>query len=226
VTITGADDGASIPELVDLSIEFPFVEWGILVSKDQEGSYRFPSRDWITRFSGAASQRNLAVSTHLCGGWVRAMLTDELDWHEVPACLNVSQRVQINTHAGRYVSTIGMIDSLQHHADKEFIFQWDGVNNHLAYAALAYGCKVAALFDRSGGAGIRPSYWPQPVEAFWCGYAGGLGPENVIEQVHEIERVCSQPYWIDMERRVRTEDDSALDMRAVRRVLSAVALLI
>jgi hypothetical protein len=226
VTITGADDSTSISELVGLSSEFPFVELGILVSKGQEGSHRFPSHRWIDEFSDAASRAKLAVCTHLCGAWVRSLLTNELDWHEVPACLAVSQRVQINTHAGRYASTVGMIDSLRRHPSKEFIFQWEGINNHLAYAALAYGCKVAALFDLSGGAGTLPSHWPPPVEDFWCGYAGGLGPDNVIQQVHEIDSVCKQPYWIDMERRVRTPDDSTLDMRAVRQVLEAVAAIL
>jgi hypothetical protein len=42
VTITGADDSTSIDEMLALSRRFPFVEWGILVSKRHEGSYRFP----------------------------------------------------------------------------------------------------------------------------------------------------------------------------------------
>lgn len=225
VTITGADDSTSIPELVDLSAEFPFVEWGVLVSKKQEGGYRFPSRHWAERFANVAAVNRLNLSTHVCGRWVREMFTGELQWDELPVCIEASQRAQINTHAERHVSTMGLIDSLQKLESKEFIFQWDGVNSHLTYAALAYGCKVSALFDLSGGAGVLPSYWPKPVEAFWCGYAGGLGPFNVIEQVGIIEGVCDKPYWIDMERRVRTEDDSALDMQSVRKVLKAVGEL-
>ena len=73
VTITGADDSTSIPELVNLSKEFPFVEWGILVSKRHEGEFRFPSRHWIERFSDVAGRAKLNVSTHVCGVWVRQM---------------------------------------------------------------------------------------------------------------------------------------------------------
>lgn len=47
VTITGADDSTDISQLVELSQEFPFVEWGILVSRRSEGGPRFPSREWI-----------------------------------------------------------------------------------------------------------------------------------------------------------------------------------
>jgi hypothetical protein len=113
------------------------------------------------------------------------------------------------------------MDSLEHHHGKQFIFQWDGVNSHLTYAAAAYGFDVAALFDLSGGAGVLPSSWPQPTSAFWCGYAGGLGADNVTEQLAMIESICPRPFWIDMERRVRTQDDSALDLDAVRSVLVA-----
>ncbi len=109
---------------------------------------------------------------------------------------------------------------------KEFIFQWDGVNDHMAHAAHAYGVKTAALFDTSGGAGILPADWPEPTKQFWCGYAGGLGPDNVAEQVEKINQTCNGLFWIDMERRVRTDDDSALDMAKVRKVLELCAPLI
>lgn len=223
VTITGADDSTDISELVDLSLQYPFIEWGILVSKKQEGGPRFPSRPWIDRFAGAAGS-SLNVSTHVCGRWVREMLIGDLDWNELPSCIEQCQRVQINTHAEPLVSTTGLIENLTDmpYLPKEFIFQWDGVNDHLAFAALGYGVKVSALFDTSGGAGILPKEWPKPAQEFWCGYAGGIGPQNIVEQVHKVEAICNKPYWVDMERRVRTDDDSALDMQKVRQVLKSV----
>lgn len=225
VTITGADDSTSIPALVDLSLEFPFVEWGILVSKKQEDGYRFPSRHWIDRFSYVAPINKMSVSTHVCGRWVRDMFIGALDWAALPSCIDICQRIQINTHAEEHVSTLGLFSSLKQ-KDREFIFQWDGVNDHLTFAARAFGINASALFDTSGGAGILPSSWPSPAKDFWCGYAGGIGPDNVIDQVGKITAVCDKPYWIDMERRVRTDDDSALDMGKVRSVLVSVAGLL
>lgn len=226
VTITGADDSTSIPDLVAISAIYPFVEWGILVSKRQEGGPRFPRHDWIERFSLAAEKHKLSVSMHVCGLWVRQMFVNELDWRELSLCLGVAQRIQINTHAERHVSTTGLVESLglaSHLSPagrRQFIFQWDGVNDHLAHAVAAYGLDVAALFDTSGGAGILPDSWPSGIQ-LPCGYAGGLGPDNVVRQLERIEQRCSKPFWIDMERNVRTEDDSALDLRKVREVLYA-----
>lgn len=72
---------------------------------------------------------------------------------------------------------------------------------------------------------ILPESWPRPKPEFPCGYAGGLGPDNVIEQIQQIETVCGVHYWIDMERNVRTPDDGELDMDKVRRVLEQVQAL-
>jgi hypothetical protein len=222
VTITGADDSVSVPHLADLSDEFPFVEWGILVSKSQEGGSRFPSRHWIDRFSAVAPKNKMQVSMHVCGEWVRQMLTGELDWRELPSCLKAAQRIQINTHAHRHVSTIDMVKVFLRQSGKEFIFQSDGVNDHLAFGAQAYNLGVSVLFDTSHGAGKVPDNWPMPVDGFCCGYAGGLGPDNVVEQIAKIEEICTQPYWIDMESRVRTRRDTeeTLDLDNVRGVLA------
>jgi hypothetical protein len=217
VTITGADDSTGILQLVELSEEFPFVEWGILVSRRQEGSYRFPSREWMDRL--AAVSGRLQLSMHICGAWVRQMFVGELDWTDLPVLLQNCQRIQINTHAERHASTVALLPQLDTHKDKQIIFQWDGVNDHLTYVALAHGLNVAALFDTSGGAGILPKEWPAQTGKFPCGYAGGLGPGNVVENIRKIESLCSAPYWIDMERRVRTHDDSALNMDSVKEVL-------
>ena len=47
VTVTGADDSVDVDGLIDLSKEFPFVEFGILLSKSSAGSARFPSGLWL-----------------------------------------------------------------------------------------------------------------------------------------------------------------------------------
>lgn len=219
VTITGADDQTNIRDLIDLSDEYRFVEWGILVSKKQEGSVRFPSKSWMMQFAKAAAGSELKVSTHLCGAWVRKLLLGKLDWSEVPEVVNVSRRVQINTHAEIHESSAEMIDNISQMYPREVIFQWDGVNNHFAYAMKGQGLQIEVLFDTSGGAGVVPKNWPQALGGFQCGYAGGLGPENVSEKIAEIRKICGAPFWIDMERRVRTEDDSRLDIEKVRKVL-------
>jgi hypothetical protein len=58
------------------------------------------------------------------------------------------------------------------------------------------------------------------------GFAGGLGPNNVLEQLGKINAACGdKPYatWIDMEGRIRTDDGAHLDLTRVRSVLEQIA---
>ena len=104
--------------------------------------------------------------------------------------------------------------------NKQVIFQCDGVNDVLVLDAQEQGLNAVPLFDKSGGAGILPGDWPLALFNIACGYAGGLGPENVQRQLHNIKQASrSQPFWIDMERRVRSADDAVLDLAACERVL-------
>lgn len=223
VTITGADDSTRVDNLVALSKEYPFVEWGILVSRRQEGTPRFPTRGWVEKFTGSVPG-GVNVSMHVCGQWVRRTLIGESVWHEIPGALAYrAQRVQINTHAEVHGSKVAMVGCLREIPAREIIFQWDGVNDHLAHAMAGYGLNTSALFDTSGGAGALPPFWPSPDPALPCGYAGGLGPDNVVDNVRKIAALCGPtPFWIDMERRVRSDDDAKLDLDKVERVLRAV----
>jgi len=226
VTITGADDSTDIGQLVDWSGRFPFVEWGILISKSQEGSERFPSRRWIDEFSDAARQHGMAVSAHLCGRWVRQLLAGELDWREVPMVVQLAQRIQINTHADLHQWRPGPSRrNMLELGAKVVIFQEDGLNAAAQWAAALTELTAstgALLYDTSGGAGVLPGSWPEQSLTLPCGYAGGLGPDNVVEQIGKIEAVTTRPYWIDMERRVRVPDDTRLDEVAVFTVLEQV----
>ena len=69
VTITGADDSVDPLQLRALSLEFPFVEWGILVSHSNTicTSYpkpRFPSPKWIADLQGLVSVTGHVPPSH------------------------------------------------------------------------------------------------------------------------------------------------------------------
>lgn len=229
VTITGADDQTDIPTLMHISKEFPFVEWGILASRRQIGTKRFPTSEWANQFAHVCFHNpdTMKLSMHMCGGWVRELLLGTLHWEELPkGLLAVAQRIQINTHAEDHVSRTAMCARMLEEPQKTFIFQMDDVNNHLVYGARAYGVHVNALFDCSHGAGVLPSGWPRSLQEIPCGYAGGLGPENVSQQLLVIERAGQgRDFWIDMEGRVRDENGD-LDLNKVRKVLELCAPLI
>lgn len=227
VTLTGADDKTTPETLVELSREFPFVEWGILVSAQRrKGTSRFPGEDWMAKFSDLCQEAHeVQVSMHVCGSWVRQMLRGQMDWKAFPVIRDVADRIQINTHAEEHISTVSALDWIAERSGRQFIVQLDAVNDHFLDAAVSRKLNVAGLFDRSHGAGVLPDRWPQPRNwSVYHGYSGGLGPENVAEQVAKIEAGNSLPYWIDMEGRVRT--DEVFDLSKVRKVLELCAPLV
>lgn len=227
VTVTGADDMTSIQGLVELSKEYPFVEWGILMSPRHEGGERFPSDRWMELFAQVCEVvPEMRVSLHLCGGYVRDLLEGKNpSWSDHIKMWDVARRVQLNFHAEPHVADEDMFArQLFRYPDIQWIFQMDGTPNqaHFRYA-LDNAFNAVPLFDTSGGEGVLPTEWPiafatQRGKLIYHGYAGGLGPRNVAGQLKRIEiAALDAPIWIDMEGQVRT--DGMLDVSKVREVL-------
>ena len=228
VTITGADDSTDIDWMQDLSQRFPFVEWGILVSERNEGTPRFPSKKWINRLVAVARKTPIMLSVHICGKWVREICQGDWSglWESHDALTDVAMRVQLNFHAYTHSLSAEFFErAVVFGHDQQMIFQLDGVNDELMSRARRIGIDAVPLFDRSGGIGKVPDVWPQQTEGVYSGYAGGLGPANLKEELERISQVTQADgrIWIDMETRVRTEDDQALDKRAVETVLTMMA---
>ena len=70
---------------------------------------------------------------------------------------------------------------------------------------------------------MEPFSWPRAPLNTRIGYAGGIGPENVIEVLGGIGPV-GDGTWIDMESRVRDAEDR-FDLNKVWVVLDKVAAM-
>ena len=227
VTLTGADDSVQPRDLLDLSRDYPFVEWGILFSPRQQGNARVPTLEWVRRLADLIPDKNgLHFSAHLCGRYVRDfVLKGNFTWiahPEIPTGL--FDRVQLNFHGEFHRMCAAFESKVEHLKDLDFILQCDGVNDRVARDLCLRYPNCAPLFDTSGGAGVLPDRWPKAWQGIYCGYAGGLGPDNVVEQLEQITPLTpDQPFWIDMERRVRSDDDSKFELNKVAEVLEACA---
>jgi hypothetical protein len=217
VSIAGADDNVNPVDLVDISDRYPFVEWGILLSPDKMGSPRFPSLKWIKRLG--EYKENLRLSGHLCGRWVSDMINGNLSFraehHDIWGML---KRIQLNFHGNFIPLSNNFMDAISLIHGKQIIFQIDDDTNKLFESAVNANLNVAPLFDSSHGTGTKPEHWPAPCQGVKCGYAGGLSPENLEEQIQKILKVSGdRRIWIDMESGVRT--DNKFDIEKVERVL-------
>ncbi len=214
-SITGADDAVDPADLVALSREFPFAEWAILLLPARTGTPRFPSKEWIIRFSQLA--KGLHTAMHLCDGALLGFIRGD---HEILELMSGFKRIQLNLKFGDVEGKYDPADLVQRVRDNpqfQFIIQY-GRDKQSLLPLLADVSNHAVLYDDSAGRGISPDSWDPPLPNHFCGYAGGLNPANVAQQIAIIAKVApGYTTWIDMETGVRTDDK--FDLAKVRRVL-------
>lgn len=192
ITFTGVDDATDAVELLSLADDYP-VEFGLLFSPKRQGiEPRYPKLstiDWLI------TELPLRWSAHLCGSDAREVIETGASRHD--HLMQFFARAQINT--------------ADPNVRPSHIGNWAVGNNVRAILqsrgeAFLRAASVDVLFDASGGRGISPTSWPIAIKSTFCGFAGGLRPENVAEAVTAIARGAAH-YWIDMESGVRDERD-------------------
>lgn len=224
--MTGADDGTNPSQLFELSAKYPFVEWGILLSRNSMGRKRFPSLKWLDMLHELHSHGwDCKFSGHLCGAWVNEFLLGNLKMkEELGMVWDLFHRIQINTHGERTIyDSKGLAAAVRHNPKKEFIFQFDNVNTDILKSVNSTEDNISALFDVSHGAGVLPETWPTPLFGIKCGYAGGLSPENVAQQIGDINFMVNgdTDIWIDAETHLRSDNDKLFDLNKVESFLKA-----
>lgn len=239
VTLTGVDSQVNPWDLVTLTERFPFVEWGVLFSKDRQGNEnRYPHKDWMiglgkfVRFYREERKVDFPLSAHLCGHYARDAVYNHPDHYDSPdwchdyGCYLPFDRHQLNLPAD-------ILAQIDHDILDESLpggqiilqskrpFQYDNLSRTVASANWGHRSgkdrtsdRFSILFDVSGGTGLLPGAWAEADPAIHCGYAGGLNPDNVQDELLKIVAVSPSSeaeFWIDMESGVRTDDWFDLD---------------
>lgn len=236
VTITGADDQVDVQQLYDLQLEFPFVEWGILLSATNQGQPRYP---WggLLEIAEFNSRYPLRLSGHICSNWMQDILNGyPTIISDKPFIQNTFDRIQLNCHnrtwrlkEGAFLNAIdqlckerSLFKSYGEYSHGEYILPWDGQSQDYLPIVTAEA-NASLLFDTSGGKGESPKEWP--AISGWTGFAGGLTPDNLETQLIAISKIAGDcPFWIDVESGVRT--DNQFDFKKVRSFLKTAAICI
>jgi hypothetical protein len=220
ITFTGFDDQTSVERMLSLSSRFP-IEWGILLSKDRQGSERYPSPAAVKHLLEEEARHGfgLRLAAHVCGSYAAAAIeAGKVALDSMPGPLGMLmiqvERIQINS-AARWLN-VDRLTAWAESIGQKIIFQTRG--------AFPENRSALWLFDASGGRGIEPKSWPTPLSdehatSYLKGYAGGLNPENVRAHVSTIGAL-DRMYWLDMESGVRTM--GFLDLDKVEQVCAAV----
>ena len=228
VTFTGVDEKTDIDQLVALSKENPRVEWGFLYSPKRQGTPgRFPSVRFMAHaFDTLPSY--VKVALHVCGNGVDNLLAgDSVASSLVDQVVARSGRLQLNfNHRKKPVDLHRLAALIAFHDRLPVITQIHGGNSGVRDGLLdifrSPPKNHEMLFDASGGRGQIAVVLEPPLSGVCCGYAGGIGPENMDERVRSINAIVGElPTWIDMESSLRTTSDADLfDLEKCKSVLS------
>jgi len=241
ITFTGWDKHTNLEEAAKLSKLYP-IEWGVLASEGRQGKEpRYPDLSIFDVFDKPKwldSWSKLKFSVHLCGRYARNVVNEDFDFLDVDSTLSslltslrLFTRVQINYRnwTDESLSNVSLFSEL---IDVPCIIQW---NKEFPIERFHYGkddysdpdyrdtgdltLESEYLYDLSGGTGQSPSSWPKHPGGKTCvGYAGGIGPDNVLDVIKELD--CQGLYWLDMESKIRTDD--ILDLSKCRSVCEQV----
>lgn len=220
VTMTGVDERTDLENLARIWRLFPFVEFGVLLSRNSAGNKnRYPHPDYMNWIVKMVPREKLAL--HVCGAYSRETLQGKNTLRKEFMLLGAFGRIQFNNvpEDTNVEEANKEICKLQ---QEETIFPLNPKSKATSLRlAHRLDKPVSLLHDRSGGKGIT-SLHTSPVAGFYNGYAGGLGPENILTQLENINKVVDEKdtIWIDMESRIRTDD--WLDLDKVEKTLKLI----
>jgi phosphoribosylanthranilate isomerase len=225
LAIAGADDKVDQSELVALSAEFPFIEWSILLSKNKEGSQRYPSPEWVAELA----KKDLPLSAHFCG-WLARQVLEEKNYELIKELPETFKRVQLNynfRHSGGF-HLQPLVEFMASYPSKSIIFQLNKSNTPVLKQLVQdekLTPNIHFLYDASGGYGKVIERIEGTIDNQYTGYAGGLNPENIEAICQMITNDPEQvETYVDLESGVRT--DNEFDLSKVRDIAEKVAKFI
>lgn len=204
VTLTGVDVPTDLWQLPG------GCEIGILYSETPEGRNRYPEWRDLLKIATKLACAGRLIAIHVCGRKARRRLMAG----QLEALALLAGRFQVNgTVTPDELATI-----CDRYPDHEIITQHKRGNECLLSASPR---NHAILVDASGGRGLSPAEWIRPATSKPVGFAGGLGPDNIQRESPRIRAVAVEPWWMDLEGKLRDEDDW-FDVRRARAFMEAL----
>jgi len=221
LTITGADNATNQTELVNLSNEYPFIEWALLFSKHKAGEQRYPSPEYI---ASLVQNTIIPLAAHFCGWWAKEVLENKN--YDLIRNLPLNfERVQLNYNFKNSTgySLLALYKFAEANPDRGIILQFNKSNKEILTEFLVGGLpeNIHFLYDSSGGNGKEIERIEATLGEQYTGYAGGINQENVDKICQMITDDAEQVNtWIDLESGART--DNEFDLVKVRDIIAKV----
>jgi len=226
ITCSGIGPHNDVSEIINLGKNYENAEFAVQVSREKF----FPYNDRYNFFRtlvatctvndvNLAMHVNLEYRTDLCRGIVPEFFQDLWSIKRQKGTQNADKpvigRVQVNINGGNdkfdfYPDKVANI--IRTYSGIKFIFQYAPVQRERIEQLDKQGVPFSLLYDVSGGEGklSRDSWGGIILPGHQTGYAGGLSPDNVVENLNYINTLLPANYdtWIDAEGKLKSPDDN------------------
>lgn len=220
ITCSGADEHTDAKQLIWLLNRYKRAELGIQVS-GEEAAFSTARYWWIENlFRTLEIDRiDIPIALHVNSDWVEDFCQNKIHsvlkrWLNSPRYGQGKpfiRRVQLNFKIGREKKPDlqKLLQAIETCPRQQFIFSYNEANSSFIQQVYKSGQKFDLLCDDSHGNGILPEKYLSPIYPdILQGYAGGLSPENVKEQLYQINKVVprGKSFTIDAEEGLKGED--------------------
>lgn len=225
ISFIGVDESTDFTELEKLAnlTNGPEIEFGILYSESKmmEKHKRYPSKEFIQSFLkwywSSPEVRDFGISIHLCGSAIDKYLAGD-DY--LVNLVGKFDRVQLNFSMNKYNEDelINKLMNIRDRVDTVTVLQFNKSKKSFCEKFMRelpekFRAEYDILFDGSGGFERVLTDPERPFDGFYCGYAGGIGPDTVKDILVAIDKVNVEDdyYYIDMESAIRTDNLLSID---------------
>ena len=229
ITCSDPREDLAIVDVMGLLKMSTLVEIGVQASPGTMSMFK-PRKLWfdVLLFHVSTCDRPVNVALHVNYQWCDDMCVGQIPF-ELKQWLKLRNRTNGRPTIRRWQLNIGdrteKFDSgalarlIREHPEQEFIFPYNETVRDKIELLRKTGAKFSLLYDSSYGYGISPEKWESPVYMDTSmGYAGGLSPENITENLDKINAVTPHDYytWIDAEGRLMKPGTREFDLERAR----------
>ena len=233
IVCSGINEKNDINDAIEFLKKYKSAEFGVQGSPRKAG-YQTPRFEWLKELLGKLNEQKIEnkVALHLnegfavsfCDGKVPDEISDLLFVGSTVGRLQLNFKIGRETFASRSIPDIKTLQkAMKTVAPHPIILSASQPNLSFIHKAHHQGMKFDVLFDDSFGEGLLPDMRKPPLfNDVFQGYAGGLSPENVAEELRKIGEVAQGNIFIDAEGKLK-QDGSFSFAKADRFVQNALA---
>jgi hypothetical protein len=228
ITCSDPRESLQINDLIELTKISPKVEIG-MQSHPSAMMSGLDRNIWFNQFLDWAGKQktpvNIAMHVNyqwcdkMCTGIIPNEIAKWMQLRNVHTDAPVIKRWQLNIGDGTNNFDAEKIARLiEMFPENDFLFPFNPYVQSKISALYKTNAKFSLMYDSSYGYGICPDRWNPPVyNDRNMGYAGGLSPENVAQNLEKISQVVPKDYttWIDAEGKLMKPNSRTWDMKNV-----------